>query len=245
MQGAHSPGADVPVPLASWSFGSWHLTLGRRPVDRQRLAARYDGAAATWRRTLARHGTAPGYRSLLARVFRQPRYRPRAEDLVVLDAGIGTGAMSHALWQVLAKRFRLVGIDISPAMLAEARHLSDYGIDLTLDQADLTALPYPDASFDIVLVAHVVEHLGRPDHALVELVRVLKPGGVVVCCITRPSPGGAWIGWAWRTHRVARRTALSWLADSGLQSVRALPLPKGTTARQLSLGYVGRKPDQV
>lgn len=50
--------------------------------------------------------------------------------------------------------------------------------------SDITAVPVPDASFDVILCSEVLEHVPEPTHALNEFVRILKPGGVLI--ITAP-----------------------------------------------------------
>jgi len=151
--------------------------------------------------------------------------------------------MSSAFGKLLGRRFQLVGIDISSAMLCQAvTRLNRLDIDLTLAQADMTALPYPENTFDVILVAHVLEHTLDPQVAIAEMFRVLKPGGVLICCITRRSWVGAYIQFMWRTSQVDMSSALGWLRHCGLQSVRAIPLDRQSTTRRFSIGYVGRKP---
>ena len=74
-------------------------------------------------------------------------------------------APEHGLRQRLAAlpRVRLVTADLDPA-----------GVDV---QADITALPFPDASFDAVLCSHVLEHVGDDRAAMAEIARVLRPAG--------------------------------------------------------------------
>lgn len=236
-------GVQSLVPVFSRSLGSWRLSVERRPLSQPNLADRYDRKSGAWHRIIERHRFHHAYRDLMDRVMRQPRYRQTAHELRGLDAGIGTGAMSSAFRQQLGRRFRLNGIDISPAMLRQAAvQLGGEDIDITLTGADLTSLPYDDCAFDVVLAAHVVEHLPEPQAALKEMFRVLKPGGILICCITRPSATGAYIQLMWRTHQVARSTAVGWLDDCGFEMVRAFPLQKHTASRRFSIGYVGRKP---
>ncbi|MEL6463979.1 MAG: methyltransferase domain-containing protein [Pseudomonadota bacterium] len=236
-------GAQSLLPVFSRSFGSWRLSVERRPFTQPDLADRYDRKSGAWHKIIERHRFHDAYRDLIDRVMRQPRYRQKAQDLRVLDAGIGTGAMSLAFRQHLGRRFRLHGIDISSAMLREADgRLGREDIDMTLTEADLTMLPYADCAFDVILAAHVIEHLPDPQAALKEMFRVLKPGGVLICCITRPSATGAYIQLMWRTHRVSRSTAVGWFVECGFEMARAFPLQKHTASRRFSIGYVGRKP---
>lgn len=231
------------VPVFSRSFGSWQLTIDRQIFAQADLAEHYDRKSGDWHATIARHGFAYAYERLICKVLRQPRYEGAEKALRVLDAGIGTGAMAVSFRKAIGRRIRIDGIDISSEMLRQA-HDKLYGcdVDLALQEGELSDLSFPDNSFDVVLVAHVLEHLPDPQVALAEVHRVLKPGGVLICCITRRSLVGAYIQLLWRTHQVDVSTALRWLRQSGLQSVRAIPLTRATPARRFSIGYVGRKP---
>ena len=92
-----------------------------------------------------------------------------------LDLACGTGDVAfHA-----AKRGAIVtGSDLSPTLIETAQRRADeLGLELTLEVADCQALPYADASFDVV--SSSVGVIFAPDHARVasELARVCRPGG--------------------------------------------------------------------
>lgn len=89
----------------------------------------------------------------------------------VLDVGCGTGDDSRELAALGA---RVVGADVSAAMLAEARRR---GGPVEFVREDVHALSFPDASFDGVRVKLVRQHSPDVDRADDELVRVLRPGG--------------------------------------------------------------------
>jgi L-histidine N-alpha-methyltransferase len=104
------------------------------------------------------------------------KFTPFAEVAPVLDAGCGTGAAGEAL-RGLGFR-NLTGVDLSRDMLDQARQK---GIYRQLDQADL-GLPldgYPCSSFDAVILVGVFSYGQAPAHTLDEVVRLVKPGGVV------------------------------------------------------------------
>jgi SAM-dependent methyltransferase len=98
----------------------------------------------------------------------------------VLEAGCGVGAQTVTL-AAQSPRAVILSIDISIASLAAARErVSAAGLtNVTFEQADLYAEPFPPASFDHVFVCFVLEHLDRPGDALAALKRVLRPGGTI------------------------------------------------------------------
>lgn len=103
-----------------------------------------------------------------------------------LDAGCGTGR--HA--EHLARRgCSVIGVDQSEAMLAIARQKVPGG---RFEVGDLRALPLADDCVDLVVVSLALSHLEDPTPALVELARVLRPGGHLV--ITDPHPSSQMLG---------------------------------------------------
>lgn len=89
----------------------------------------------------------------------------------VLEIGTGRGGLlRHLLGLGLSVR----GVEINADRIAESRRL--YG-DLPITKVDGTALPFPDASFDVVLSFDVLEHIRDSDAHVREVHRVLVPGG--------------------------------------------------------------------
>ncbi len=233
------------LPVFSRWFGSWRLSLERRALSRPQLAEVYDHAAARWDAGLARLGTATAYCGLLRDLHAQGALVPAAAPAWprVLDAGIGTGALSLSLARLLGGRVRLDGIDISPRMLFEARHaFAKEGLGVALRLGDLRDLPYEDESFDVVMLGHVVEHLPNPQAALAEVRRVLRPGGRVLVCITRRSLAGLGIQLRWRTHRVSEEQMTSWLRQAGFTEARCIATKRRTAFSRLSIACVATRP---
>ena len=97
-----------------------------------------------------------------------------------LDVGCGEGRLTRHLASL---GHRIVGIDVSPTLVAAARELAP---DMELHVADAAALPFDDASFDQVvsfMCLHDVDDLGG---AVREMARVLEPGGVACLAIVHP-----------------------------------------------------------
>lgn len=104
------------------------------------------------------------------------KYTPFAEVAAVFDAGCGTGAAGEALWSLGYRN--LTGVDLSRDMLARARDKKIYS---HLAEADLSQPldPFPCNSFDAAVLVGVFSFGQAPAHALDEIVRLVKPGGVV------------------------------------------------------------------
>jgi SAM-dependent methyltransferase len=91
----------------------------------------------------------------------------------VLDLGTGTGRVAR-LAAELWPEASVVGADLSPGMIEEARRL---GGEVQYDVADASALPYDDGSFDLVTLSNMIPFFD-------ELARVTAPGGAVIVAFT-------------------------------------------------------------
>jgi SAM-dependent methyltransferase len=95
----------------------------------------------------------------------------------LLDVACGPG---HIAARAATRGARPVGLDAAEGMVAVAR--ARYaGIDFR--QGDAERLPFGDASFDAVVAGFVVNHLPRPERALAEFARVVRPGGRVAVTV--------------------------------------------------------------
>ncbi len=206
---------------------------------------KYDHAAAGWAQILTKIGTPDAYERMLSNVFQAHQF-PKSDALRVLDCGVGTGSFSHALHRALKRPIALDAVDISSAMLEQAHAVfKDHGIPATLKQCDVRKLPYPDHSFDIVISAHLIEHLPSPEQAIAEMARVLKPGGLMIVCMTSRSLLGAYIQLIWRTHRVALEQAQEWLRRAQLIEVHIESFDHKSTASKMSIACIGQKAIEI
>lgn len=238
------PHAKLPPAIPVWSraLGSWNVSISRRPFQSAELEHHYDRTADVWQTKVERLGFIDAYHELIASALRDRQLSDSDLPLQVMDAGVGTGAMSQALSNLVSCDVDLLGVDISTEMLDRARQtVRKPNVNMQTLKADLGALPLEDDTFDLILMAHVVEHLADPVPVLAELRRVLKPGGMMISCITRRSGFGSYIQLIWRTHQVEAPTALSWMQQAGFTSAHMLPLARRTGAQKCSLGYVARK----
>ncbi len=106
------------------------------------------------------------------------------EGLDVLDAGCGEGYMSR----LLAERgARAAGVDVSDSLIGYARtHAEADRLGTRYTVASLENLPYDHDSFDVAVCNHVLSDVSDPGAALLELGRVLRPGGRLVILMLHP-----------------------------------------------------------
>jgi demethylmenaquinone methyltransferase / 2-methoxy-6-polyprenyl-1,4-benzoquinol methylase len=92
----------------------------------------------------------------------------------VLDVATGTGLVAAEL---LRRGFEVTGLDQSPEMLAEARPRFGHRVELV--EASAESLPFPDRAVDHLTFTYLLRYVADPGAALVELARVVRPGGIV------------------------------------------------------------------
>jgi len=159
----------------------------------------------------------------------------------VLDCGIGTGAFSLALVDALTVKPNVCGVDLSPEMVREAGRLLDSrGVRGQVRCGDVRKLPFAENTFDLVISAHMLDHLPDPAAGLREMVRVLRPGAPLLLSVTRSGLPAALLQLRWRNGGFHPETMAEILADVGLVSSCACPYPVGLS-RWTSMAYLGYK----
>ncbi len=155
------------------------------PVPEAGVASMFDSIAPVYDRmnTVMTAGRDGGWR----------RAAVRAAGLApgdsVLDVACGTGKLTLELARAVGRKGRVVGVDLSEAMLDEARSAGTGVVQVEYRPANALALPFADASFDAATIAFGLRNLASFEGGLREMARVVRPGGRVVCLeLTRPRP---------------------------------------------------------
>jgi SAM-dependent methyltransferase len=130
---------------------------------------------STWLHFLRTFVNLLGNRYLYSWAVRTLEAFAGGQSFAVLDAACGDGMLRR----YLSSRHAFVGIDFSIRLLVRARrhHPAAYF------QADLNHLPFPSATFDAVLSLQALQYLDRPEVALAEIARVLKPTGKLLLTV--------------------------------------------------------------
>ena len=133
-------------------------TFDDTAVDYNRLEKLLGLGTGSWyrREALVRAGLKPG--------------------MQVVDVGMGTGLVAKEILAITAEPERLVGVDPSPGMMAQA-HLPP---SVRCLEGWAEKLPLPDASADFLVMGYALRHIADLAAAFAEFRRVLKPGGIVL-----------------------------------------------------------------
>jgi ubiquinone/menaquinone biosynthesis C-methylase UbiE len=138
-------------------------------VNTDAVRARF---AATARQVAAHADERAEWLADQVRRFVEPRGGERA-----LDAGTGTGALAFALAPLVRE---VVGVDLVPELLAEARARAGDFPNVQFLEGDITNLHFEDSSFDLAATGSTIHHVPRPELIVAELTRVTKPGGTIL-----------------------------------------------------------------
>jgi demethylmenaquinone methyltransferase/2-methoxy-6-polyprenyl-1,4-benzoquinol methylase len=107
----------------------------------------------------------------------------------VVDVACGTGKLSLALAERVGPFGRVVGVDLAPHMIEQARAVSDDLIQLEFMVGNALTLPFERETFDAATIAFGLRNLADFEGGFRELARVVRPGGRVVCLeLSTPRP---------------------------------------------------------
>ncbi|MFI5544062.1 class I SAM-dependent methyltransferase [Streptomyces sp. NPDC051815] len=138
-----------------------------RTAEREHVQEFFGARAADWDRRFAEDG--PAFATAVAACGLRPGDR-------VLDAGCGTGRAMTALRAAVGPAGSVLGVDLTPQMLAAAQR-AGRDAEGALLLADVARLPLRDGALDAVFAAGLIAHLPQPEANLRELARVVRPGG--------------------------------------------------------------------
>ena len=145
-------------------------------VVKRQVAAHWDRRAPHFDEDFGHSIRTPAERAAWDRIL--DLVLPARTGLDALDAGCGTGFLT---FELAARGHHVTGVDFAPAMIAEARRkAAERGVSIRLEEADAEQLPFPPGSFDLAISRHLLWTLPRPEAAIAEWIRVLRPGGRLV-----------------------------------------------------------------
>jgi len=116
--------------------------------------------------------------------------RSELEGKRVLDVGCGMGRFIEVVLKAGASE--IIGVDLSDAVQAATDNFRGNN-NVTILQADLHELPFPDESFDIIYAIGVLHHTPDTEKAFKSLVRLLKPGGKIAIWVYPDQPFSVWL----------------------------------------------------
>jgi len=148
--------------------------------DRNQAAAKhFQDTAASWSdRYIDTHGLSHSFLIRRQAVEWQLARLPSSMHERALDLGCGTGPYLGILARLARE---VVGIDVAPAMIEEAKHNLQPGLDnVTLAVASVFDLPFPESHFDVGVCVGVLEYFNDPLTVMRAAFRVIRPGGSVV-----------------------------------------------------------------
>jgi SAM-dependent methyltransferase len=153
-----------------------------------------------------------------------------------LDIGCGPGLTTQALAQQIGTTGKVIGVDIAAPMLAIALKRCENLPQVSFSQCDILRMPYENGSFDIALATQVYEYVEAIDAALIELARVIRPGGRVLLVDTD------WESSVWASSDDARMRRV---IDTWNQHIPEPQLPRTLKQRMERAGFDKVKVDVI
>jgi SAM-dependent methyltransferase len=208
VQGTGTPLVLLPLSVAP---SQWEPVLPQ--LSRQHCTITLSGPALGMIGSLEARGHTPGYLGVVGRLIDEAQLAPGE---VLLEVGCGTGVLDRWLARRSGGANRIVGMDINPFTLRQARALvRQEGLEhlISFEEGDAEALPFPDNSFDVVMSSTVIQRVDA-DRMLPEMVRVAKPGGRVAV-IGHGHDMPRWVNLPLRAELKAKIEAPGWADEGG------------------------------
>lgn len=145
--------------------------------DKQRI----DWSEDRWRKVLICQRKFQWLEDTVAKLAAWMELKP---GMTAVDVGCGLGFLGRAYWPYFGRGGRYFGVDVSPDLLGEAREAANEWAakgEARFIAGDAHKLPFPSDSVDWAICQTLLMHLEKPQSALAEMVRVVKPGGLVTC----------------------------------------------------------------
>jgi SAM-dependent methyltransferase len=104
--------------------------------------------------------------------------------MVAVDVGCGLGYLGYTYWPYFGAGGRYIGVDESPDLLNDAARAAEEwanGGEAYFIAGGCYNLPFRDEFADVAMCQTLLMHLEEPERALAEMVRVIKPGGLIYC----------------------------------------------------------------
>lgn len=153
----------------------------------------------------------------------------------ILDAGCAEGLYLRELSSFVTQTY---GIDISTSKIRRGLEYAQEFHNVNLLISVLVAMPFPSASFDLVLSIETLEHVPAPDKALREIYRVVRPGGWLICSV--PTEQDEYLG-SWKRERTWREKS-GHLHSFSQQGFKKLLEDEGFSVReQIAVDVLGPK----
>ncbi|MGH3829535.1 MAG: class I SAM-dependent methyltransferase [Pseudonocardiaceae bacterium] len=179
------------------------------------VAAQYNAPSAAAGYADMHEGTGPAARYFHSRINLVSQILSFSPGGDLLDVGCGPGMMVRQLLDSRPGDFRITVLDRSPAMVEACATRADNNVSAQVGRVD--AMPFPNASFDVVLAMGVLEYT-ELTATLAEITRVVRPGGLVLVTMLNPMSPYRFVEWHvyWPLLRMLR----------GVETVLKVPLER-------------------
>ena len=195
------------------------------------LSSLYAQFSHRWHSDITRLGYPAAYDELMAAL---PSTTPAP---TVMDAGCGTGALAQAWLKTNQPHKTLHMLDSSEEMLSQARVNFSATPKTVFHQDILGSTAIPQSSCDLLLSAHVIEHLDTPQAGLSWFASRLRKGGHIALSVSKPHWCTALVRWRWDHKAFTPSDVHSMLTATGFTNIQSVPFSKGPPSRT-SCGYI-------